>query len=527
MTPPTPRFGILIAGLVAGIHGTANAQTEVHHHFQFEVGAEVATVTTTFLGCRGRELQVAMPRFVAHATRPLSFDLIHDKLVVRSSIGVQASRSNGTWTVGTGGKTSVVLTHEIPLIGRRVQGGLGQRQAHKFEVEGKPKVIRYYQGYSLRAATTWLFAPANTGTAQRITFQLPGGFEIASALRRGSDGSYRTPDFATLADSPFHIGKSRTLEFQAAGREYRVHLTGFERDRTDLEVFQSQLAKMADSQRHSLGPNGREPYVYLFGRKTALSTTVGHRNCSEVLTHSLQLSNAQLLNISRAHLWSWLHPLEATNFQQPTTGPESWFFQGVTEYLAEISLVRAGLTDPKSYWTSDIAAHINKLQRDPRRLIVSVADAGIRLHQDGPRKQPAGPDPKTKGLLLGLLLDIEIHSASSNTRSLDRAVQALVGRRDQVTNSKIAAACAATLGKPLGKFFADFVYGTDELPLQASLARVGIDARPANATPPKKGNVRIPKSNRRRPPRWYIKLADKPSEAALETRKRMTQVVAK
>ncbi|MEE2888684.1 MAG: hypothetical protein VX951_14740 [Planctomycetota bacterium] len=527
MTPARPWVGILTVGIAAGIDTVAAAQTEVHHHFRFDIGAEAATVTTTFRGCRGGQLKVAMPRFVARASRPLSLDSIHDKLVVTSSTGARATRSSGAWTVDTSGETTVVLTHETPLTGRQVQSGLGQRQSHTFEVAGESKVIRYYQGYSLRAATTWLFAPANAGTPQRITFQLPAGFKVASTLSRSADGSYRTPDFATLADSPFHIGTSRVLEFQAAGRKYRVHLTGFERDRTDLVLFQSQLKKIAYSQAHSLGPNGQESYVYLVGRRTTTPSTIGHRNGAEILTHSLRSSNAQLLNISRAHLWSWMYPLQATNLQQPTAGPESWFFQGVTEYLAEISLVRAGFTDPKKYWTAHISAHINKLQRDPRRLTVSVTDAGTHLQRRGPKKSPLGPDPKTKGLLIGLLLDIEIRSRSLNTRSLDGAIQAMVKRRVPVTNRKIADACAETLGKPLEKFFAAFVHGTGELPLQTSLARVGIIAQAVSATLPKKGNPRMPKPNRRRPPRWQVRLAEKPSESAVGTQTRMTQVVAK
>lgn len=527
MTPLHPWAHTVCVGLVLGVHASAGVQTEVHHHLQFEIGAETATVTTTFRGLRDTELRVAMPRFVTRSARLQDLARVHDRLVVEATGGGKVPRSDGAWTIDTRGKSVVALTHQIPLTGRQVRGGLGQRQSHKYEAEGESKVIRYHQGYSLQAATTWLFAIARPGIPQRVTFSLPPGFDVATPLEPGANGSYLAANFAALADSPFHIGTSRTLKFQAAGRSYRVHLTGFGRDRTDLAVFQSQLAKIASSQMHTLGPGGPKNYVFLFGRSTELPTVIGHRNSSEILAHSLRASNAQLLNISRAHLWSWLHPLETPDLFKPPASPESWFLQGVIEYLAEISLVRAGLSDARRFWTTGISTHINKLERDQRRWSVSVADAGMRLHQRGPNKLPAGPDPKTKGLILGLLLDVEIRARSLGTRSLDGVLQALIGRRVPVTNEKIAAACAATLGKPLGSFFKAYVYGTDELPLQASLARVGIDAQTASMRAKKPVNPRIPKTNRLRPPRWYIKWIEKPSDAARNIRTQMTKDVAK
>jgi len=529
MTPSGARIGLLATALVAGIPRSVAAQTEVLHHFQFEIGAEVATVKTTFRGCSPAPLQVAMPSPLGHANRRLDSRAAQQKIALRHRGNALRPLPGGAWSVHANGEPVITLTHEIAITGRGVTHGLGQRQTHKVERNGEPKTIRYHQGYSLQAATTWLFSIAKPNTPQRVTFQIPPGFSVATALPRGSDGSYAAPDFKTLADAPFHIGESTALKFQAAGCDYRVHLTGFERDRTDLGVFQAELARIARAQAKALGAGKRRSYVYLIGRSTGLQTSIGHHGCSEILTHSLRSSKAQLLNISRAHLWSWLHPLKATELRSSSPGPEDWFFAGVTEYLAELSLVRAGLEDPGRFWTTGISTHINKLQRDPRRLTTSVTSAAAYQRSSGPRnkKSAAGPDPKTKGLLLGLLLDVEIRARSLNTRTLDQAVRTIIEAGVPTNNAKIAQACATTLGKPLDKFFAAYVDGTAELPLTTSLSRAGVHARHTSASSGPKGNPRIPRSNRRRPPRWQVSLVENPSEKALGIRTRMTEIVAK
>ena len=529
MTPSGARIGVLAAASLAGFLQPTAAQTEVLHHFHFELGDEVATVKTTFRGCSGDALRVAMPTNVGHPNRRRSAGRSADKITLRSRGETPRALGDGTWSIPTNGAAVVHLTHHIPITGRGITHGLGQRQAHKFEADGEPKTVRYHQGYALRAPSTWLFSLSNPDAPQRVTFQTPPGFKVATTLRQESPGSYRAPDFGALADAPFHIGESKVLEFRAAGRDYRVHLTGFERDRTDLSTFQGELAKIARAQSSSLGVNEGRPYVYLIGRSTGLPNTIAHRDCSEILTHSLRSSKAQLLNISRAHLWSWVRPLKATELVPPVSGREDWFFEGVTEYLAELALVRAGLEDPKRYWATGIAAHINKLQRDPRRLTTSVTKTSgdQRSPRSRDKKSPGRPDPKTKGLLLGLLLDVEIRARSLNTRTLDHAVRAMIEAGAPVDNAKIAQACAATLGKPLSKFFTAYVEGTSELPLTNSLARAGIRAGPIQAAPTPKGNPRIPRSNRRRPPRWQVNLTETPSEQALGIRTQMTEVVAK
>jgi predicted metalloprotease with PDZ domain len=202
----------------------------------------------------------------------------------------------------------------------------------------------------------------------------------------------------------------------------------------------------------------------------------------------------------------------------------------VLEYLAELSLVRGGLLRAGTYWQTGIEAHINTLQRDSSRLQVSVVDAGARRYQEPPQGQPrrpAGPDPTVKGLLLGLLLDVEIRTRSAGRRSLDGAVQGLLGRRAPVSNASIQAACEAVAGGKLDGFFNRFVTGTEELPLTATLARVGLVAAPVSTGEGDAPvNPRMPKP-RPRPPRWRVTLDPQATEQTQQLRAAMTEVVVK
>ena len=140
--------------------------------------------------------------------------------------------------------------------------------------------------------------------------------------------------------------------------------------------------------------------------------------------------------------------------------------------------------------------------------------------------RPRAPHPRLVGLLVCLLLDVEIRAGSSGRRSLHDAIRDLRSqcetRHHGYTLGDIRTACQRAAGHPLRGLFA-CVTTAGELPLTATLSKIGIDARPgavAKPTPPT--SKRAPRP-RRRPPRWRVNLVEAPAKKALDLRTALTR----
>ena len=509
----------------------------MNHEFRFAVGDSHASVQVTVQGRPGPQLRVALPSLLPR--RGPSASAPNRK---RGGLSLTASASGkeldvrpllpGSFLVTTAGAEAVTIRYQLPIVGRAIPIGLGQRYPHAYEKDGKQTKIRYHEAFVLRGPDTWLRVDEGVGE-QRVKFDLPAGMQAVALLPAAADGSFVCDGYAALADAPMHIGKYETLKFESSGRQHRVVLSGFGRDRTKRDEFQAVLARLVASNVHSMGPLPYRNYTFLFGRigtarrtggsATGLAAPAGHRNGLEFTLHTLKATDALLLEIARAHRGSWarnhFHPAGwQAAFPNSSLTHNAWFRFGTHEYQAELAVVRAGLANARNWWTRTIASHINALQRDPRRLEISAAETSGRMYSDTIR--PDGPHPVLRGLLIALLLDVEVRSHTAGRKSLDDVLRRLAAecerKRRGYTTPEILAACEGVAGRKFRDFFARYVVGVDELPLTDTLAKIGIDARPSS-----KQRADGP------PPRWQVRLVAKPPAAALQRRTELTRVVVK
>ncbi len=102
---------------------------------------------------------------------------------------------------------------------------------------------------------------------------------------------------------------------------------------------------------------------------------------------------------------------------QPT--PWLWVSEGITDYYADLVLVRAGLTEPSGFFATTTGKITNVMGTPP----VALNDASLStwIHPtDG-----TGYIYYDKGSLAGLMLDIMIRDASNNRQSLDDVMRSL------------------------------------------------------------------------------------------------------
>ena len=158
-----------------------------------------------------------------------------------------------------------------------------------------------------------------------------------------------------------------------------------------------------------------------------------------------------------------------------------WAFEGFTSYYDDLALLRSGvigLTD----WLELTAKTISNVQRAPGRRRQSLAessfDAWSKFYRPDENTPNAVVSYYAKGALLALALDLTLRRRTRNRVSLDSVMLALWQHHGKtgagVGEDDIRKLAEELSGVQLGRFFADYVHGTRELPLEKRLGEVGI-----------------------------------------------------
>src|SRR5688500_3783026 len=177
------------------------------------------------------------------------------------------------------------------------------------------------------------------------------------------------------------------------------------------------------------------------------------------------------------HAWNVkrLRPAELVPYRydrpQPTT--LLWVSEGVTDYYADLSLVRGQLSGPEGFYD----ATTTKIQSVDALPPIALEDASLStwIH-------PVGGSADiyyNKGSLAGLLLDIMIRDASDNRRSLDDVMRDLytttARRRTGFTAAQVwAAASRAAGGKSFDDFNRQYIDGREPYPWATILPLAGM-----------------------------------------------------
>jgi predicted metalloprotease with PDZ domain len=158
-----------------------------------------------------------------------------------------------------------------------------------------------------------------------------------------------------------------------------------------------------------------------------------------------------------------------------------WFSEGVTNTVAELILLRAGLLDESAY-LERLASAITTLQNRPAHRTQSAEESSLDTWFDG---YPSYRTPErsvnyyNKGEILGVLLDLKIRHDSSGRKSLRDLFQRMnqqYARQGKffADSDGVRASAEMLTGTDLRDFFQRYVAGTDELPFAELFATVGL-----------------------------------------------------
>jgi len=141
----------------------------------------------------------------------------------------------------------------------------------------------------------------------------------------------------------------------------------------------------------------------------------------------------------------------------------------------------------RAYWRDYHAGQITALQNNPARRRVTLEEASLKAWE-GDSEGFGGLSYYNKGLVVGLLLDIEMRRRTGNRVGLDDLMRHLLRQTERtgrgIPEGGIEAAASALAGADLTPFFDRALRSTEELPLRETLAHAGLLLRDGGKTYP-------------------------------------------
>jgi len=152
-----------------------------------------------------------------------------------------------------------------------------------------------------------------------------------------------------------------------------------------------------------------------------------------------------------------------------------WVSEGITDYYANVALVRGGITDSTGFYSA-MAAYIMAADHAGA---VSLSDASLSVWVDPANSMSGIYYPK--GGLAGFLLDIMIRDASNNSNSLDTVMRSLYNTtykhgKGFTSGDWWSAINRASGGKSFDEFRRRYIDGREPMPVDAVLALAGLRA---------------------------------------------------
>ncbi|MEX0893795.1 MAG: PDZ domain-containing protein [Gemmatimonadota bacterium] len=255
-------------------------------------------------------------------------------------------------------------------------------------------------------------------------------WEVATGMPAGPEaGSYVEDSYHDLVDMPFFIGALELDSIRVDGRWNRLAtyprgaLTGDER----RELWR-QIARMTPVQAAVFGETPWESYttLLLFTDAVGGGSALEHQNSHVGIYHPGFVGSVVLPLITGHeifHAWNVkrLRPAELWpyRYQEAQPTPWLWVSEGLTDYYADLTLVRAAVAPPEILYAL-IGGKIQRVMDAPPVALedaslsswISPVDGTAALYYD-------------KGSLAGLMMDVLLRHATANRVSLDHVLREL------------------------------------------------------------------------------------------------------
>jgi predicted metalloprotease with PDZ domain len=317
-------------------------------------------------------------------------------------------------------------------------------------------------------------------------------WRVATALRpvAGARHTCAAADFDELVDAPFEIGTHETRRFAVGRAKFELALYG--RHNADVARLVDILKRVAAATGHIFGGFPFDRYLFIVHALPVGSGGLEHRASVTMDIAGLSFEDeagyrrfADLAAHEFFHAWNVkrLHDAALGRFDYTRENYTRllWFFEGFTDYLAHIIMLRAGVTGDRDFFrmiAEDWPRYATRPGRNETPLDELSFEAWIKQYKPSENYVNRAVSYYERGLWAGMALDLELRLATGGRRGLPEMFRRMWDRLARVgwavTEEDVRDAAAAIAGRRLDRFFDRYVRSTDELPLPELWRRAGL-----------------------------------------------------
>ena len=330
-----------------------------------------------------------------------------------------------------------------------------------------------------------------------VTVKTQPGWLVATGMKRApAPGSFQEGNYHDLVDRPFFVGRIDVDSVQVENRWHRMAtypagtFSGPARS-----LLWDQIGKVVPTMSAVFQETPWDSYTYLliFTPEVGGGSALEHGNSHLGIYNPGFIGNPLLASITAHevfHAWNVkrLRPAEMWPYRYDTEQetPWLWVSEGITDYYADLALVRGGIVD---------SAQFMGLTNEK---VDQVAEEHPTALEDASLSTWIAPTDGTqylyypKGSLAGLLLDILIRDASDNRRSLDQVLRELYRStykkgRGFTSKDWWSAVTSAAGGRSFTDFNAKYIDGREPFPYDQVLPLAGMRFKTDTLREPKLG----------------------------------------
>ncbi|HZM00868.1 MAG TPA: PDZ domain-containing protein, partial [Planctomycetota bacterium] len=378
-----------------------------------------------------------------------------------------------TWRVETSGAEVVVIDYLLYANERSVRTNHAD-DGHAF----------------LSPAATFCFVRGRQQEPHRITVAASAGWQVFTALSP-DQGGWLASDYDTLVDSPIEVGPHRVLEYEQQGVPFRIVLAG--EAELDEVRLQEDTADVTESVARIFGSLPFDRYLFIFELVDDSGGGLEHADSSVCMVNRWSLARpAEYRKFLGLVAHEFFHAWNVKRFRPAALGPfdydrenytgDLWVAEGITSYLDDLSVLRAGLFEKTEDYLNERAKAFQELSELPgaRRMSLEHAsrDTWIKYYWFDENSGNASVSYYSKGALVALLLDLRIARLTGGERGLQDVLRLGWQRYTEAgqgyPEGALEALASEVAGQDLSAFFAEAVRGTATLDPAADLAHVGL-----------------------------------------------------
>ncbi|MEM6764849.1 MAG: hypothetical protein AAF824_06040 [Bacteroidota bacterium] len=320
-------------------------------------------------------------------------------------------------------------------------------------------------------------------------------WKIASALPFNQElKQFRASSYHELVDSPTVMAENiKTLKFELRGKTFFLHFQGeFIGGQSVENSLRQNISAICDEAGEIFGEFPFEEFHFIYRLiPYNIRHAVEHANSVSfalpfTVTESPQKALSGICGITAHEFWHvWnvkrLRPeaLWTYKYDELPYTEQHWFTEGVTNYYADLLMIRAGLIDEENF-LGRMARVISTVENSYPATQISPAQSSYDSWLDtSPYKDPkARISYYTLGNRMGLLLDLAIQKETNGNMSLDslfvRMYQKYYLLDKGVPEGGIQESLKELTGKDWDEFFRKYIYGTDKFPYKKYLSWMGL-----------------------------------------------------